>query len=311
MLDIAIIGGGPAGLAAGLYAGRGGANVTLFESMFAGGQATKTHQIDNYPGFKDGVEGFQIGMELMEHAMRFGLNVEYAAVESVDLTGDVKKLIVDGNTVEAKTVILALGAKPRLLGLDREEELTGSGVSYCATCDGAFFKGQAVAVVGGGDTAISDALYLTRFVEKVYVVHRRDALRATKTLQDAAFADAKIEFVWNSTVSALVGENKVEGLTVKDVKTGEERTLAVSGVFAAVGIVPESGLAASQLVLDASGALVTDAKMHTSESGVYAAGDVRNTPLRQVITACADGAVAATEALEYIATTDAPIVIEG
>ena len=219
--------------------------------------------------------------------------------ESVDLAGHVKKLVVDGQTVEARTVILAMGAKPRPLGLPREAELTGKGVSYCATCDGAFFKGKQVAVVGGGDTAISDALYLARFVERVYVVHRRGELRAAKSLQQAAFAEEKIEFVFHSVAEALVGEEKVEGLTVKDVRTGVLRTLPVSGVFAAVGIVPESGLVRGQVVCTEDGRIRTNEFMETDVPGVYAAGDIRTTPLRQVITACADGAVAATRALEY------------
>ena len=309
MLDIAIIGGGPAGLAAGLYAARGGANVTLFEALFSGGQAVKTHQIDNYPGFVDGIEGFELGTKLEEHAARFGLAVQYAEVQALDLTGEIKRIMLsDGSTVEARTVILAMGAKPRMIGVPREAELTGSGVSYCATCDGAFFRDKPVAVVGGGDTAISDALYMARFASRVYVVHRRDALRATKVLQESAFREEKIEFVWNSVAKELIGEQKVEGLVVEDKFTGERRTLEVAAVFAAVGIVPESGLAAGQLELDAAGAIVTDMRMRTKETGVYAAGDVRSTPLRQVITACADGAVAATEALEYLATNAAPIV---
>lgn len=299
MLDIAIIGGGPAGLSAGLYAMRGGADAALYEGLFVGGQATKTHRIDNYPGFREGVEGFQLGVELEQHAARFGLAVTYATVESVDLAGDVKKLVVDGETVEARTVILAMGAKPRPLGLPREAELTGKGVSYCATCDGAFFKGKQVAVVGGGDTAVSDALYLARFVERVYVVHRRGELRAAKSLQQAAFAEEKIEFVFHSVAEALVGEEKVEGLTVKDVRTGVLRTLPVSGVFAAVGIVPESGLVRGQVACTEDGRIRTNEFMETDVPGVYAAGDIRTTPLRQVITACADGAVAATRALEY------------
>lgn len=299
MLDIAIIGGGPAGLSAGLYAMRGGADAALYEGLFVGGQATKTHRIDNYPGFREGVEGFQLGVALEQHAARFGLTVTYATVESVELAGDVKKLVVDGETVEARTVILAMGAKPRPLGLPREAELTGKGVSYCATCDGAFFKGKQVAVVGGGDTAISDALYLARFVERVYVVHRRGELRAAKSLQQAAFAEEKIEFVFHSVAEALVGEEKVEGLTVKDVRTGVLRTLPVSGVFAAVGIVPESGLVRGQVACTEDGRIRTNEFMETDVPGVYAAGDIRTTPLRQVITACADGAVAATRALEY------------
>lgn len=300
MLDIAIIGGGPAGLAAGLYAARGGAKAELFEALFSGGQAVKTHQIDNYPGFVDGVEGFALGAKLEQHAARFGLPIRYEQVQSLELDGPVKRIVLPGRTVEARTVILAMGAKPRTLGLPREQELTGSGVSYCATCDGAFFRDRAVAVVGGGDTAVSDALYLARFASRIYVVHRRDALRAARVLQDAAFAEEKIEFVWNSLPKALVGEQSVSGLTVEQVKTGEARTLDVAAVFVAVGIVPETALVKDQLALDAGGAIRTDAHLATSIPGVFAAGDIRTTPLRQVVTACADGAVAATRALDYL-----------
>ncbi len=300
MLDIAIIGGGPAGLAAGLYAARGGAKAELFEALFSGGQAVKTHQIDNYPGFVDGVEGFALGAKLEQHAARFGLPIRYEQVQSLELDGPVKRIVLPGRTVEARTVILAMGAKPRTLGLPREQELTGSGVSYCATCDGAFFRDRAVAVVGGGDTAVSDALYLARFASRIYVVHRRDALRAARVLQDAAFAEEKIEFVWNSLPKTLVGEQSVSGLTVEQVKTGEARTLDVAAVFVAVGIVPETALVKDQLALDAGGAIRTDAHLATSIPGVFAAGDIRTTPLRQVVTACADGAVAATSALDYL-----------
>ena len=300
MLDIAIIGGGPAGLAAGLYAARGGAKAELFEALFSGGQAVKTHQIDNYPGFVDGVEGFALGAKLEQHAARFGLPIRYEQVQSLELDGPVKRIVLPGRTVEARTVILAMGAKPRTLGLPREQELTGSGVSYCATCDGAFFRDRAVAVVGGGDTAVSDALYLARFASRIYVVHRRDALRAARVLQDAAFAEEKIEFVWNSLPKALLGWQSVSGLTVEQVKTGEARTLDVAAVFVAVGIVPETALVKDQLALDAGGAIRTDAHLATSIPGVFAAGDIRTTPLRQVVTACADGAVAATSALDYL-----------
>ena len=300
MLDIAIIGGGPAGLAAGLYAARGGAKAELFEALVSGGQAVKTHQIDTYPGFVDGVEGFALGAKLEQHAARFGLPIRYEQVQSLELDGPVKRIVLPGRTVEARTVILAMGAKPRTLGLPREQELTGSGVSYCATCDGAFFRDRAVAVVGGGDTAVSDALYLARFASRIYVVHRRDALRAARVLQDAAFAEEKIEFVWNSLPKALLGEQSVSGLTVEQVKTGEARTLDVAAVFVAVGIVPETALVKDQLALDAGGAIRTDAHLATSIPGVFAAGDIRTTPLRQVVTACADGAVAATSALDYL-----------
>ena len=300
MLDIAIIGGGPAGLSAGLYAARGGAYATLFEELYAGGQAAKTHQIDNYPGFSDGIEGFLLGAQIEQQATRFGLTIEYAAVEQLILEGDEKKIVLSGRTVEAKTIVLAMGASPKKLGVEREAELTGAGVSYCATCDGAFFKGKNVAVVGGGDTAIADALYLSRFAEKVYVVHRRDQLRAGEALQKAARAEEKIEFIWDSVVTALLGQTQIEGLTVKNVRTGLLRPVNVAGVFVAVGIEPRTELVRDQLTLSPNGSIVTDSRMQTSVPGVFAAGDIRDTVLRQVVTACADGAVAATNALDHI-----------
>ncbi len=300
MLDIAIIGGGPAGLSAGLYAARGGANVTLFEELFSGGQATKTSRIDNYPGFPEGIEGFSLGMQLEQQATKFGLQIENATVESLELAGSPKKIVLSDRVVEAKAVILTMGATPKKLGVDREEALTGAGVSYCATCDGAFFKGQDVAVIGGGDTALADALYLTRFCSHVYVVHRRDALRATAALQNSAAADDKIEFVWNSTVKSLEGDPKLTGATLVDKVTGKERQIAVSGLFVAVGIEPRTALVKDQLSLSRNGSILTDARMATNLPGVFAAGDVRDTVLRQVVTACADGAIAATGALEYL-----------
>ena len=299
-LDIAIIGGGPAGLAAGLYASRGGAACCLFEELFPGGQAAKTQQIDNYPGFADGVEGMALGAELERHATRFGLTIEYAGVSAFDLAAEPKRIMLDHRTVLARTVILCMGATPRKLGIPREAELTGAGVSYCATCDGAFFKGRDVAVVGGGDTAIADALYLARFASKVYVIHRRDRLRASAALAKAAMEESRIAFVWDSVTVSLEGEKSVTGITVRNVKTDAQTQLPVAGVFVAVGIEPRTELVKGQLMLDPGGAIETNGRMETSLPGVFAAGDVRNTPLRQVITACADGALAATAALEYI-----------
>ncbi|MBQ2769653.1 MAG: thioredoxin-disulfide reductase [Clostridia bacterium] len=300
MLDIAIIGGGPAGLTAGLYAARGGAVVTLFEELFVGGQVTKTHLIENYPGFPDGLEGFSLGALMEQQASRFGLKVSYETVERLELDGPVKKIHVGGRIEEAKAVILCMGAVPQLLGDPREAELTGKGVAYCATCDGAFYKGRTVAVVGGGDTAIADALYLTGFAEQVHVIHRRDALRATKTLQEAAFKNEKITFHWDSVVKTLQGAEKLEALGLQNKKTGEESLLPCDGLFVAVGIEPKNALIKDQLPLDPQGAILTNERMETGVPGVYAAGDLRATPLRQVVTACADGAIAATEALEYI-----------
>lgn len=301
-IDVAIIGGGPAGLTAGLYAARGGAKTVLFEELFVGGQIAKTHQIDNMPGFPDGLEGYSVGALLQAQAEKFGLTVRYDGVSEVALTENEKRITLSsGETVSAKTVILCMGASPRKLGLAREDALVGSGVSYCATCDGAFFRDKAVAVVGGGDTALSDALYLARFCSAVTIVHRRDALRGAITLQEAAFAEEKITFCYSCVPVALVGEQTVEGLMVRNVKTDEQSTLPVSAVFAAVGVEPNNALVKDAVSLAQNGAVLTDARMKTSVNGVYAAGDLRDTPLRQVVTACADGALAATSALEFLA----------
>ncbi len=298
MLDIAIIGGGPAGLTAGLYAVRGGANVCLFEELFTGGQIVKTHQIDNYPGVSDGPDGYALAARFEEHATKFGLPIEYGAVSELDLSGAVKRFTCNGKTVEAKTVILATGAQPKTLGVEGEKAFTGHGVSYCATCDGAFYKNRTATVIGGGDTAISDALYLAKLCKQVYVVHRRDALRASAILADAAMAAENITFVWNSVPEAFLGEGKLSAIRLKNRVTGEVTELQTDGAFVAVGIVPRTELFRDQVVLAENGSVLTNEHMETNVSGVFAAGDVRNTPLRQVVTACADGAIAATYAME-------------
>lgn len=298
MLDIAIIGGGPAGLAAGLYAVRGGANVCLYEEMFAGGQIVKTHRIDNYPGIFDGPDGYALAARFEEHAAQFGLKIAYGPVSDLDLLSDPKRFVFNGETVEAKTVILATGASPKPLGIPGEKELTGHGVSYCATCDGAFYRNRTATVIGGGDTAISDALYLAKICKKVYVMHRRDSLRASAILADAALKTENIEFVWNSVPEAFLGEKKLSGVRYKNRVTGEISELETDGVFVAVGVVPRTELFKDQVALSENGSVITDEKTETSVKGVFAAGDVRNTPLRQVVTACADGAIAATYALE-------------
>ena len=299
MLDIAIIGGGVAGLTAGLYAARGGAEAMVFEELFVGGQAASTSRIENYPGFPDGIEGVAIGPLIEEQAQKFGLKIGYDPVTAVDLARRV--LTVGGQQIEARAIILCMGATPRKLCLAREDALTGRGVSYCATCDGAIFKGQDVAVVGGGDTALSDALYLARFCSSVTVIHRRDELRAARTLQEAARQKDNIRFAYSSVCTALLGEDKLTGLSLKNLTTNEESALSVSGVFMAVGIAPRTELVAGQLTLCAEKSILTNERMETSVPGVYAAGDVRNSPLRQVVTACADGAVAATEAVAFLA----------
>lgn len=308
MIDIAIIGGGPAGLSAGLYGARGGSSTVLFEEVFVGGQAAKTDKIDNYPGFEGGIEGSALGMRMEQQASRFGLSIRYEPVESVSLAGDVKRIHTAKGVLQAKTIILATGASPRKLGLPNEDALTGAGVSYCATCDGAFFKNRDVAVVGGGDTALSDALYLSRFAKSVHLIHRRDALRGSMALQKAVLAEKNVTIVWNSIVEALHGERALSGLTLTNVVTGASTHADVAALFVAVGVVPRTGLVEGQLTLDENGYILTDAYMRTSLAGVYAAGDARQTPLRQVVTAVADGAVAATDAMAYLATQAQAVV---
>ncbi len=298
--DVAIIGGGPAGLTAGLYAARGGASVTLYEELFPGGQIAKTPLVENYPGFPDGVVGYEVGSLIQKQAEKFGLKVEYAGATGLILEENPKRILLPDREDTAKAVILCMGAHARSLGVAREEELTGAGVSYCATCDGAFFKEKAVAVVGGGDTAISDALYLSRFCTSVTVVHRRDEFRAAAVLVEKAKSVPNIHFATSCVPLTLIGDKFVEGLEIMDLKTSVPRVLPVSGVFVAVGITPQSALVKGIVTMNEGGSILTDEFMKTNIPGVYAAGDIRNTPLRQVITACADGAVAATSSLEFI-----------
>jgi thioredoxin reductase (NADPH) len=300
MIDIAIIGAGPAGLTAGLYAGRGGAKAVIFEEMFSGGQAASTYKIENYPGFPDGVSGMDLGMLMEKQAQHFGTEIKNERVTSLELDGAVKRIKTDSGEYEAKTVILALGAAPRPLGVENEEKLRGMGVSYCATCDGAFFRDKPVAVVGGGDTAIADAIYLARFAQKIYVIHRRDSLRASSALQKTAFENERIAFVWDSVVEGLIGDQALSALKLKNIKTGELSELEVSGVFVAVGTMPKTELVSGQVELSGDKYILTDARMKTNIEGVFAAGDVRVSPLKQVVTAVADGAVAASEAIAYI-----------
>ena len=295
--DILIIGGGPAGLTAGLYGARGGLKTVLIEKMFAGGQISTTHLLENYPGFPQGIGGVEISMAMMEQAERFGLSIQYDTVQRMALEDEIKTVFCDGETWQAPVVILCMGAQPRLLGVEREDQLRGSGVSYCATCDGAFYKNKAVAVVGGGDTACEDAMYLAGLADKVYLIHRRDELRAAGIVRQRVLDSDKIEVLWNTQVEDLLGEHQLEGLKLKGDHAGN---LEVSGVFVAVGTVPQTELVKDALKLDNQGAIVTDERMQTSIPGVYAAGDVRSTPLRQVVTAAADGAIAATEAARYL-----------
>lgn len=298
--DCIIIGGGPAGYAAGLYASRAGLNTLLFEEMFPGGQIATTHMLENYPGFPEGIPGPDFGGLVASQAQRFGLQTQFDTVESLALSEQPKRVQATTGQYTADTVILCMGAQPRRLGVDGEAEFRGSGVSYCATCDGAFFRDKTVAVVGGGDTACEDALYLARLAKKVYIIHRRDTLRAASTLQKRVLAEEKIELLWDSEVQDIQGAGQVQALSVHNNKAGEQRRVDVDAVFVAVGVTPRSELVTGQVALDDAGHIATDERMRTDIDGVFAAGDVRNGYLRQVVTACADGAIAATAASEYL-----------
>ncbi len=299
-LGIAIIGGGPAGLAAGIYAARGGASVKLFEELFPGGQIVKTHRVENYPGITGGPDGYALAAALEKHASEFDLPIVYGSVADLTLTEGEKTFTAGGEPYAADAVILCMGATPRKLGHPDEDRFVGAGVSYCATCDGAFYRNKDVAIVGGGDTAVADALYLSGLCNKVYLIHRRDQFRAAATLADRVKQAPNVELVLDSTVVGLSGEDRLATVTVENKFTHERRELPVSGLFVAVGILPRTDLVQDQVALDEGGFIVTDRNMQTSVPGVFAAGDVRDTPLRQVVTACADGAVAATRAVEYI-----------
>lgn len=300
MYDIIIIGSGPAGLSAAIYAQRACLDTIVIEKNgISGGQVLNTWEVDNYPGFP-GVTGFELSRQFREHANKLGARVVQDEVVQVELSGNVKKVVCEEETYEARCVILASGAHHRTLEVPGEEELRGAGVSYCATCDGAFFRGRTVAVVGGGDAALEDAIFLARMCEKVYIVHRRDKLRGAKRLQERLQALENIEFVWNSETVAIEGNAQVEALRLRQTKTGEERRLDVDGVFIAVGIAPESELYAGQLELDEQGYIRADESGQTSVPGVFAAGDVRTKALRQILTAASDGANCVAFAERYL-----------
>ena len=300
MYDIIIIGSGPAGLSAAIYAQRACLDTIVIEKNgISGGQGLNTWEVDNYPGFP-GVTGFELSRQFREHANKLGARVVQDEVVQVELSGNVKKVVCEEETYEARCVILASGAHHRTLEVPGEEELRGAGVSYCATCDGAFFRGRTVAVVGGGDAALEDAIFLARMCEKVYIVHRRDKLRGAKRLQERLQALENIEFVWNSETAAIEGNGQVEALRLRQTQTGEERRLDVDGVFIAVGIAPESELYAGQLELDEQGYIRADESGQTSVPGVFAAGDVRTKALRQILTAASDGANCVASAERYL-----------
>ena len=299
--DMIVVGGGPGGYTSALYAARAGLDVLVLEKLSAGGQMALTEEIDNYPGFEDGIDGFTLAEKMQQQAERFGAKSEYAQVERMDLTASPKVLETSEGTFYAKTVVLATGANPRELGLPNEAALTGRGVAYCAACDGMRYKGKTVVVVGGGNSAAADAMLLSRIAKKVILVHRRDTLRATKVYHQPLMEAENIEFHWNSVVTELLQEDKLTGVKLKDIHTGEETVLPCDGLFISVGRKPATELAEGQLELDRSGYIIADETTKTNLPGVYAVGDVRTKPLRQVVTAVADGAVAVHMAEEYLA----------
>lgn len=298
--DMLIIGGGPGGYTTALYATRAGLDALLLEKLSAGGQMALTTQIDNYPGFEDGVDGFLLAEKMRRQAERFGGETKLAEALSADLKTDPKAVKTTAGTFYGKTVVVATGASPRELGVPMEKELVGRGVSYCAACDGMFYKGRTVVVVGGGDTAAADALLLSRVAKKVVLVHRRDRLRATRVYHQPLMTAGNVEFCWNSVVSGLLYGERLTGVRLQDVHTGAETDLNCDGVFVAVGRKPATELATGQLELDKSGYIVAGESAETNIPGVYAVGDVRSKPLRQVVTAAADGAVAVQMAERYI-----------
>lgn len=300
MYDIIIIGAGPAGLNAALYAGRGGMKCLLIERLYPGGQAATTYEVDNYIGFQNPIPGPELTLKMEEHAKRFGVEYINKKVEDVKLIGPAKIVTTADKTYKAKTIILCMGATRRGLGAKGENKLKGSGVSYCATCDGAFFRDKDVCVVGGGDTAVEDALYLSNFCNNIYLIHRRDSLRATRSLSNAAMQNKKIKMIWDSVVTAINGQESVESVSIKNLKTNDEKNILVSAVFIAIGTVPSNGLIADKLKLTENGYIPTDEEMLTEIEGVFAAGDIRKKSFRQIITAAADGAIAANSAMRYI-----------
>ena len=299
--DMIIVGGGPGGYTSALYAARAGFNVLVLEKISAGGQMALTHQIDNYPGFEDGIDGFSLADKMKKQAERFGARSENAEVIKVNLTVNPKEIETAKGTFLSKTVVLAAGANPRELGVDKETELIGRGVAYCASCDGMFYRGKTVVVVGGGNTAAADAILLSRIAKKVIIVHRRDTLKATRIYHEPLMNAENVEFKWDSTVTELLYEDKITGVKIKNVKTGEESIIDCDGVFVSVGRKPATDFLGSQLDLDENGYIIADETTKTSIPGVYAVGDIRTKQLRQVVTAVSDGAMAVHSAEEYLA----------
>ena len=302
--DIIILGGGPAGLSAAIYAARSAAKTAIIDISMLGGQPSNYLELENYPGFAK-IGGYDLMEKFEEHADMFGIQkFPMEEIQSVDLTSDIKTVTTLNGEFKAKSIIIATGAQSKKLGVEGEKEFVGRGVSYCAVCDGAFYKDKVVAVVGGGNAAVEEASYLTKFASKVYLIHRRDELRADKIVQERAFKNEKLEFIYDTIVNKINGENLVKSATIENVKTHEIKDLAIDGIFPYIGFEPNADLFTGQVKQDKNGFIIVDEAMQTSVKGVYAIGDVRVTPLRQVITAAADGAVAAVYAGRYIETLE-------
>ena len=299
--DVAVIGGGPAGYTAALYAARAGLSVVVLERLSAGGQMALTTQIDNYPGFPEGIDGFTLGEQMQQQAERFGAVTELADVQSLRLSGTEKEIETSEGLFTAKAVILATGANPRQLGLEQEQQLIGKGVNYCAACDGAFYRGKTVVVVGGGNSAAADALLLSRIAKKVILVHRRDTLRATKVYHQPLLQSDNVEFRWNSQVTRLLHDERLTGVEIRNTQTGEASEIPCDGIFVSIGRNPATDLVKGQLALDEGDYVIADESTRTNLPGVFAIGDVRTKAVRQIVTAVADGAAAAHFAEEYLA----------
>ncbi|MBC2575179.1 thioredoxin-disulfide reductase [Peptostreptococcus canis] len=297
--DIVIIGGGPGGMTAGVYGGRAELKTLILEKSFHGGQMVSTSDIENYPALPE-TNGIQLSNDMLEHAKKFGAKIDYKGVDSIEVLEDgTKKLVTGGEEILTKTVILSMGSTSRKLGIPNEEKFTGRGVGYCAICDGGFYRNKVVAVNGGGDTAVEDALYLSRIASKVYLVHRRDELRANKTLQTRLF-ESDVEVVWNSTIKEIQGDDKLNAIVTVDKTDGSERTIELDGLFIAIGGIPTSDLVKNLVDLDPQGYIITNENCETNIPGIFAVGDIRKKSLRQIITAAADGAIAVHSAEKYI-----------
>lgn len=299
--DLVIVGAGPAGLTAALYAARAAIDTVLIERGMPGGQAATTEQIENYPGFPGGISGSELSIKMAEQVKEFGCEIVYSDVENIEREENAFRIKHLNGEIIAKSVIVATGAKPIMLGIKGEQEFHGRGVSYCATCDGAFFRDKKVAVIGGGNAAVEEAIFLTKFASKVYLIHRRDKLRAAKIAQKKAFDNPKIEFVWNSVLEEIKGNQTVEKVIIKNVKTGESSELSVDGVFVFIGTQANSDLLKGLVDLDERGYVIAGEDTVTKVPGLYVAGDLRKKPMKQVVTAAADGAVAAMQAERYLA----------